>query len=61
MLTDWTGVRERVEILGRHPHRKTIFGAGDHQPRLGPPLSLDRLGDLEHHLGVGCPRIAAHS
>ncbi|WP_155368735.1 SMI1/KNR4 family protein [Catellatospora vulcania] len=55
MSTDWSGVRERVEALGRHPHRNTIFGADDHQMRLDPPLTADELADLEHRLGVSLP------
>ncbi|WP_144122769.1 SMI1/KNR4 family protein [Catellatospora sichuanensis] len=53
--TDWSGARERVESLSRHPHRDAIFGAEDHQMRLEPPLSADELDDLERHLGVSLP------
>ncbi|GIG03044.1 SMI1/KNR4 family protein [Catellatospora citrea] len=54
--TDWSGVRERVEALSRHPHRDAIFGADDHEMRLEPPLTADKLADLERSLSVTLPK-----
>lgn len=53
--TDWSGVRERVEALARHPRRDTIFGATGHEMRLDAPLSADELADLERSIGVSLP------
>ncbi|MCP2336923.1 SMI1/KNR4 family protein [Actinomadura rupiterrae] len=54
-MSDWGGVRERVEALAAHPRGHEVFGARGHRFVLMEPLTEPELADLEAQLGVRLP------
>jgi len=55
MPTDWSGVRDRIDALRRHPDHDQVFGSKGHGFRLEPRLTSGDVADVERTLGIALP------
>jgi hypothetical protein len=53
--TDWSGVRDRIDALRRHPSHDQVFGSKGHGFQLEPRLTPADVADVESTLGIALP------